>query len=143
MKIILTVKSQTNLSHLHFSTIHVIVIQPSQKLMNFFRKLYEFEEYFLKLDRYLLQHYELSLLDFDGSLAMMSEVKILFDELFVAIQFPTRLMKVKETSLIRIKVTGITSFEHSSGQGSEESDCAELFQAYHLFVSRQSPFHLG
>ena len=74
---------------------------------------------------------------------MMSEVKIFFDELFAAIQFPTRLMKVKETSLIRIKVTGITSFERNSGQGSEEFDCAMLFQAYHLFVSRQSPFHLG
>ena len=71
-------------------------------------------------------------------LTLKSKVK-----LHVAIQFLTRLMKVKETSLIRIKAIGITSSEHNSGQGSAGSDFVELFQVYHLFESRQSPFHLG
>ena len=86
-------------------------------------------------------HYGLNLLDFVGSgmcPTMKFEVKLL-----VAIQFLTRLMKVKETSPIRIKVTGITSFEHNSGLDFAKSGFVELFQEYHSFKSRQSPFHLS
>ena len=83
----------------------------------------------------------MNLLDFVGSgisPIMKFEVKLL-----LAIQFLTRLMKVKETSPIRIKVIGIASFEHNSGLDFAESGFVELFREYHLFKSRQSPFHLS
>ena len=66
MKIILTVRSQTVHSHLRFSIAQIIVILPSLKRMNFFLKLYEFEDYTLKLDYFPHVHYELNLLDFVG-----------------------------------------------------------------------------
>ena len=142
MKIILTVRSQTVHSHLHFSIAQIIVILPSLKRMNFFLKLYEFVDYTLQPDYFPHVHVHcLSLLDFEGSgmhLTLKSKVK-----LHVAIQFLTRLMKVKETSLIRIKAIGITSSEHNSDLDFAGFDFVELFQVYHLFKSRQNPFHLG
>ena len=65
------------------------------------------------------------------------------EKLLLAIQFLTRLMKEKETSPTRIKVIGIASFEHNSGLDFAESGFVELFREYHLFKSRQSPFHLS
>ena len=138
MKIILTVRSQTVHSHLHFSIAKIIVISPSLRLKNFF--LHEFEEYFPILDYCPHVHCGLNLLDFVGfgmHLTMKSEVN-----LHVVIQFLTRLMKVKETSLIRIKAIGITFSEHNNGLDFAGFDFFELFQVYHLFKSRRSPFHL-